>query len=92
MRTHHRSFLLAVLLPAFLLVSAVAVVQAQTAKSAAAGRWSDPNTWPDKKVPARDAVVTIEKDMNVILDVTPPALRSVTINGKLSFADRRISN
>jgi cell migration-inducing and hyaluronan-binding protein len=38
-------------------------------------------------VPAKDDVVTIEKDMNVILDVSPPALRSVTINGKLSFAD-----
>ena len=84
MSTHYRSFLLAVLLPAFLLVSAFAIVQAQ---NAAASRWSDPATWPDKKVPAKDGVVTIEKDKNVILDVSPPALRSVTINGKLSFAD-----
>jgi G8 domain-containing protein len=87
--THYRSFLLALLLPAFLLVSAVAVMQAQNAGSPAASRWSDPATWPDKKVPARDAVVTIEKDMNVILDVSPPALRSVTINGTLSFADSK---
>ena len=27
--------------------------------------------------------------MNVVLDVTPPALRSLTINGKLSFADNK---
>src|SRR5262245_28766877 len=38
--THHRSFLLAVLLPACLLVGAFAVVQAQNAGSAS--RWSDP--------------------------------------------------
>jgi hypothetical protein len=87
--THHHSFLLALLLPAFLLVSAVAVVHAQSAGSPAAHRWSDSATWPDKKVPAKDDVVTIEKDMNVILDVSPPALRSVTINGKLSFADNK---
>src|SRR5215831_16376223 len=61
--THHRSFLLASL-PAFLLVSAFAVVQAQNAGSPAASRWSDPATWPDKKVPAKDDVVTIEKDMH----------------------------
>ncbi|HEX5132363.1 MAG TPA: G8 domain-containing protein [Candidatus Krumholzibacteria bacterium] len=89
MSTHHRSFLLASLLPAFLLVSAFAVVQAQNAGSPPAGRWSDPATWPGKKVPAKDDVVTIEKDMNVVLDVSPPALRSVTINGKLSFADNK---
>jgi cell migration-inducing and hyaluronan-binding protein len=87
--THYRSFLLALLLPAFLLVSAVAVVQAQNAGSPAARRWSDPATWPDKKVPAKDAAVTIEKDKNVILDVSPPALRSLTINGTLSFADNK---
>src|SRR6185436_20052440 len=87
--THHRSFLLALLLPAFVLASAFAVVQAQTAGSPAASRWSDPATWPDKKVPAKDAVVTIEKDRHVILDVSPPALRSVTINGTLSFADNK---
>jgi cell migration-inducing and hyaluronan-binding protein len=77
------------LLPAVLLVSAFAVVLAQNAGSPAARRWSDPATWPDKKVPAKDAVVVIEKDLNVILDVSPPALRSVTINGTLSFADNK---
>jgi cell migration-inducing and hyaluronan-binding protein len=38
-------------------------------------------------VPGKDAAVTIDRYMNVVLDVTPPALRSLTINGKLSFAD-----
>jgi cell migration-inducing and hyaluronan-binding protein len=87
--THHRSFLLASLVPAFLLVSAFAVVQAQNAGSPAASRWSDPATWPDKKVPAKDDVVTIEKDMNVILDVSPPPLHGIKLDGILSFADNK---
>ena len=89
MSTQHRSFLLASLLPAFLLVSVSAVVQAQSAGSPAASRWSDPATWPDKKVPAKDDVVTIEKDMNVILDVSPPPLHGIKLNGTLSFADNK---
>jgi cell migration-inducing and hyaluronan-binding protein len=87
----HRSFLLAAVLPAFLLLGVFAVVHAQEGRSPAArqARWSDPATWPDKKVPAKDDVVTIAKDMNVILDVSPPPLRGITVNGTLSFADTR---
>ncbi len=44
-------------------------------------------TWPDKKVPAKDALVTITKDMNVVMDVSPMPLHGLTIEGKLSFAD-----
>jgi G8 domain-containing protein len=87
--TQHRSFLLASLLSAVLLVSASAVVQAQNAGSPAASRWSNPATWPDKKVPAKDDVVTIEKDMNVILDVSPPPLHGIKLDGTLSFADNK---
>src|SRR6185503_11304546 len=35
------------------------------------------------------AAVIIGKDMNVVLDVSPMPLRSLTINGKLSFADNK---
>src|SRR3989441_7496226 len=82
---------LSLLVPAFLVLGGYAVVQAQqkTSSTPSAKRWSDASTWPDKKVPAKDASVTIDKDMNVVLDVTPPALRSLTINGKLSFADNK---
>src|SRR6202163_4497362 len=81
---------LSLLDPAFLGLGEYAVLKAQQKTStASAKRWSDPAAWPDKKVPTKDAVVTIEKDMNVVLDVTPPALRSLTINGKLSFADNK---
>ena len=81
---------LSLLVPAFLGLGGYAVLKArQKTSTASAKRWSDPATWPDKKVPTKDAVVTIEKDMNVVLDVSPPPLRSLTINGKLSFADNK---
>ncbi len=81
---------LSLLVPVFLGLGGYAVLNAQQKTStASAKRWSDPATWPDKKVPAKDAVVNIEKDMNVVLDVSPPPLRSLTINGKLSFADNK---
>ena len=80
---------LSLLIPAFLAVGGYAVVQAQqkTSSTASAKRWSDAATWPDKKVPGKDAIVTIEKDMNVVLDVSPPALHGIQVNGKLSFGD-----
>src|SRR6202790_3344164 len=82
-------FFLSFLVPAFLVLGGYAVVQGQQKGSPAAGakRWSDAATWPDKKVPAKDALVTITKDMNVVLDVSPQPLHGLTINGKLSFAD-----
>jgi cell migration-inducing and hyaluronan-binding protein len=81
---------LSLLVPAFLGLGGYPVLKAQQKTStASAKRWSDPATWPDKKVPTKDAVVNIEKDMNVVLDVSPPPLRSLTINGKLSFADNK---
>ncbi len=72
---------LSLLVPAFLGLGGHAVVKAQqkTSTPASAKRWSDAATWPDKKVPGKDAAVTIEKDMNVVLDVSPPPLHSLTI-------------
>jgi cell migration-inducing and hyaluronan-binding protein len=89
--TQHRSFLLGSLVPALLLVSAFAVVQAQSAGSPAARptNWSDPATWPDRKVPVAGDKVTIAAGKEVVLDVSPPALGSLSIDGKLSFANNR---
>ena len=89
MRKHH--LLSLSLFSALLILGGYAVVQAQQTSSTAvkAGRWSDAGTWADKKVPAANAAVTIERDVDVVLDVTPPALHSLTINGKLSFADNK---
>ena len=74
----HTHLILSLLVPAFLGLGGYAVLKAQQKTSAAsAKRWSDAATWPDKKVPTKDAVVTIEKDMSVVLDVTPPALTTL---------------
>jgi G8 domain len=93
MRKHHLLSLIPVVL---LLLSGVVVVGVAPAqqnnaqqKSAAAKRWSEASTWPDKKVPSEGSEVTIGRDMNVVLDVSPPALRGLTINGKLSFANTK---
>src|SRR5215813_7966570 len=81
---------LSLLVPAFFVLGGYAVVKAQQKTStASAKRWSDAATWPDRKVPAQDAVVTIKRDMDVILDVSPQPLHGLTINGKLSFADNK---
>jgi hypothetical protein len=86
MSRKNRSVVLASLVPAVLLGGVFAVVQAQNAGSAAT-RWSDPATWPNKKVPAAGEKVEITSGKSVILDVSPPALGGLTINGKLSFAN-----
>jgi cell migration-inducing and hyaluronan-binding protein len=90
MRKHYLSFL-SLLFAAFILLGGRAVLKAQQTSSSAVkgGRWSDPATWSDKKVPAAGAAVTIGRDMEVVLDVSPPALHGLTINGKLSFANNR---
>jgi hypothetical protein len=85
MSRKNRSFLVYSLIPAFLAVSVFAVVQA--AAPAKATRWSDAATWPNKKVPAAGEKVEIASGKEVILDVSPPALGGITINGKLTFAD-----
>src|SRR5262245_31824911 len=77
------------LISASLLVSAFAVLQGQTAPAAKQTRWSDAATWPGGKVPVAGDKVAIELGKDVLLDVTPPALNGLTINGKLSFANNK---
>src|SRR5215510_6586310 len=91
MSKRKRSFFLMSLISASLLVSVVAVMHAQQAgaPAAKATNWSDPATWPNRKVPVAGDKVIIEKDKQVVLDVTPPALNGVTIDGKLSFANNK---
>ena len=48
--------------------------------------WSDPDSWPDKKVPLAGADVEILPGWNMVLDVAePPLIELLTINGRLSF-------
>ena len=60
-------------------------VQAQDAVKS--GLWSDPSIWSGGGVPQASGTVTIEKEVDVELDISPPALNGITINGKLSFLD-----
>ena len=101
MAVHARLLRLAVLLPGALLLGmgqaraqhdhAQMDMPAEAAPAVAMKqlRWSDPASWPGGKVPGAGDAVTIDRDKNILLDIAPPALRSLTINGKLSFADDR---
>jgi len=73
------------LLPVALLLGLGTVAHAKDGPA----RWSDPASWPDGKVPREGDAVKIGRGMDIVLDVSPPALRSLTINGKLSFSDDR---
>ena len=85
----NRSFLPMSLVPALLVVSAIAVLATQEVRtqSVRATNWSDPATWPNKKVPAAGDKVIIGKDKHVVLDVSPPALGGLSIDGTLSFSN-----
>ena len=50
-------------------------------------RWSDPATWGGRLPQAGDAVV-IPAGKNVLLDLDPPALKSLELNGALIFDTR----
>src|SRR5438477_2429960 len=91
MRKQYRLVFLLSLVSAFLFGSVSAVVQAQNAGTPAVkqSRWSDPAAWPGRKVPVAGDKVTIEKGKDVVLDVSPPALNGLTVEGKLSFADNK---
>ena len=52
-------------------------------------RWSDASAWPNGRVPVAGDEVTIARDLDMVLDVTPPALRSLTVDGKLTFSNER---
>ena len=85
----NRSVLLISLVPAFLLSGMFAAAQAQTAGSPAVKptKWSDPDSWPNHKVPVAGDKPTIGRDKDVILDVSPPPLNGLSIDGKLTFSN-----
>ncbi|HUO67620.1 MAG TPA: G8 domain-containing protein, partial [Gammaproteobacteria bacterium] len=76
-----RSFLRVSVVPALLLGGVCAIAQA------APTNWSDPATWPNHKVPVAGDKPTIGRDKDVILDVSPPALAGLSIDGKLTFSN-----
>ena len=66
----------------------VAAAQEQGSHAVKQELWSNPATWPDGKVPRAGDTVTIEKGKDVLLDVSPPSLGGLRIEGKLSFSDK----
>ncbi len=75
------------LLQLSILAAACFSLNIQAQEAIKSGLWSDASTWADGAVPAQGDVVTIAQGMDVVLDVSPPALNGMTISGKLSFAD-----
>lgn len=45
-------------------------------------RWSEPRTWANGKVPRAGDTVSLPEGRTVLMDVSPPPLKSVTISGK----------
>ncbi len=76
------------LLKSALLGSALGLLGAGSAAHAQS-LWSDPDTWPSGQVPAAGDAVEITRDMDVVLDVDAPGLRSLTVLGSLTFSDER---
>jgi hypothetical protein len=49
--------------------------------------WSSPSAWPSGQVPAAGDSVVIPDGLTIRLDVSPPPLASLTINGALVFGE-----
>lgn len=54
-------------------------------------RWSDPATWPGGSIPAAGAAVVIPAGAKVMVDVSPPALGSLTVDGTLFFDEKDLN-
>jgi len=52
--------------------------------------WSDPATWPGRRLPGAGAEVVIPAGMRVVLDMSPPPLRSLLVEGELHAGDRDV--
>jgi cell migration-inducing and hyaluronan-binding protein len=101
MRIHSRWSLPLWLVACFFIIGISAAAQAQehahgeaheqaaSAVAAQGGLWSDPATWSGGALPVAGDIVTIGQGMDVVLDVSPPALNGMNLNGTLSFADDR---
>ena len=58
-----------------------------TVSTVKAGPWSDPATWSGAAVPKSGDLVSIAAGMEVVLDVSPPGLHGMLLDGALRFAD-----
>ena len=51
--------------------------------------WSNATQWPQQALPAQGDNVTIWPSWSVLLDVDPPALGNLTVQGALTFSPSR---
>jgi len=70
-----------------LLASTCVAFSLQAQEAVKSGNWSEASTWSGGDVPRAEGRVKIGDNVNVVLDVSPPALGGITINGKLAFSD-----
>jgi len=96
-----RLFVLSLLVPACFAASAAAqepghteahahaAGQAQGPSAVKGGLWSDASIWSGGALPREGDVVTIGKGVDVVLDVSPPPLHGINLDGTLRFADDR---
>src|SRR5690554_144313 len=88
MRINNRFFLLSVLSTACLATNASYADDAQSGASAVkGGLWSDPSTWSDGAVPQKGDLVTIGEGLDITLDLSPPSLNGLNLDGTLSFSN-----
>ena len=83
MRIHSRIFLLLMLVTA----SFTAQAQAQGPSAVKGGMWSDSSTWSGGALPGEGDIVTIGEGIDLVLDISPPGLNGINLNGTLTFAD-----
>ncbi|HSC86650.1 MAG TPA: G8 domain-containing protein [Polyangiaceae bacterium] len=50
--------------------------------------WSDPESWPSGHVPTEGEDVVVPQGKQILLDVSPPPLGTVTLDGTLVFDDK----
>ncbi len=81
MRLHYRLFNLSLLAAAFFTVSA------QAQEAVRDGLWSDASTWSGGNVPQEGGIVSIGEGLDVVLDVSTPALNGLSIDGRLRFSN-----
>ncbi len=63
-----------------------AQAQAEGPSAVQSGLWSDASTWSGGAVPADGDIVTIGAGLDVVLDVSTPALHGMNLDGSLSFS------
>jgi cell migration-inducing and hyaluronan-binding protein len=72
-----------------MLATAFFTVGAKAQEAVSSGEWSDSSTWSGGDVPQAGDIVTIGEDLDVVLDVSPPGLNGIKVEGKLSFSNDR---